>query len=1095
MRHRLRNRALVATTAVLALAATASTGPASAAPARQSTGKTTITLVTGDTVTLLAGGRVSVRPGKGREKMPFTVRSGHDRTGDHQYVIPADALRMVSAGTLDLRLFDLQTLRSYGYDDAHRPDIPLILQNTTGAQPKVAGATVKQDRSTAGFTTVRADKKAGFWSSATTSGRTAAGIQRIWLDGKRKVTLDQSVPQIGGPVAWAAGFTGKGTTTAILDTGIDATHPDFAGKISETKDFTDTTLDDKVGHGTHVASIITGSGAASNGKYKGVAPDTKLAIGKVCGDQYCEDSAILAGMTWAAKTVHAKVVNISIGGGDTPGLDPLETAVEDLSAATGTLFVIAAGNDGCDGCVNSPGSADSALTVAAVDKKDKLANFSSRGPRIGDSAIKPDIAAPGVNIVAAKAKNGVIGVPSDNPKYVSLDGTSMATPHVAGSAAIIAGEHPDWTGQRIKAALMASAKQLDGIGVFSQGAGRVDVGKAVGQQLTANPPSVSVPKQYWPHNDDKPVAKEVSYHNGGKSAVSLTLSATVTGPGGKPAPAGMFALSAKTIDVPAGGDASVTVTTDTRVAGPDGRYTGQIVATGGNQAVRTPIAVEKEVESYNLTIVGVDRTGAPAGIVSTMLVDYAAVGGPQFGGDADGDGTFTIRQPKGTYGLSVYLAPADRSTGTDIDTPVINLTRDTVLTIDARKAKPVDITVDRPDASASGVDISGKFYYAGGYFSSGILSFGDGAGLFTGSNGRGGKQYYASVSAGYAKRDADGGISNTPYAYHLGRAQAGAMFDGVTIHAKTSELAHVKNRELNPGGAAVIDRFVWLSTPDGLPAGSSTVYGGPATIDQYLSPGAPWSLVNTVGASHLSSDIMQASQARTYPRGEHTVDFDRGVFGPGFRFVTHTVDARTVQYPNGIFAAPQLLSDGDLTHSGVARTFDSNTATLYRDGTKVAHSDDGTLLTYEAPATDATYKLEAHQVQHFMPVSTTVDASWTFASRKTTNHQGDVLPLFALRFTPKLSDSNKAPAGAFTIPVTVDRQDGAAKATVSNPTIEYSTDDGRTWQKTAAAPAGNGRWTVKVTNPASGFVSLRTNATDSAANTSAATIIRAYAIG
>jgi hypothetical protein len=99
-----------------------------------------------------------------------------------------------------------------------------------------------------------------------------------------------------------------------------------------------------------------------------------------------------------------------------------------------------------------------------------------------------------------------------------------------------------------------------------------------------------------------------------------------------------------------------------------------------------------------------------------------------------------------------------------------------------------------------------------------------------------------------------------------------------------------------------------------------------------------------------------------------------------------------------------------------------------------------------------------------------------------------------LRFSPKLTDDNSAPGGAFTLPVSLDRQDGAAKATVDNPTIEYSTDAGKSWQKATVKSTGTGKWTASVTNPATGFVSLRASAADSAGNTSTETIVRAYAV-
>jgi subtilisin family serine protease len=129
-----------------------------------------------------------------------------------------------------------------------------------------------------------------------------------------------------------------------------------------------------------------------------------------------------------------------------------EKAVNDLSASSGALFVMAAGNSGpSDTTVGSPGSAAAALTVAAVDRHDKIASFSSRGPT-ADGRLKPDIAAPGVDIIAAKAAHGTEGN-DEASGYVSMSGTSMATPHTAGAAAVLAQEHPGWTGERLKAAL------------------------------------------------------------------------------------------------------------------------------------------------------------------------------------------------------------------------------------------------------------------------------------------------------------------------------------------------------------------------------------------------------------------------------------------------------------------------------------------------------------------------------------------------------------------------------------------------------------------------------------------------------------------
>ena len=105
---------------------------------------------------------------------------------------------------------------------------------------------------------------------------------KVWLDNKVKILAQvaDDRTQIGAPVAWKAGYTGKGVTVAVLDTGIDDTHPDLAGKVADRKNFTDDQPVDHVGHGTHVASTIAGTGAASGGLYRGVAPDATLTTAR-----------------------------------------------------------------------------------------------------------------------------------------------------------------------------------------------------------------------------------------------------------------------------------------------------------------------------------------------------------------------------------------------------------------------------------------------------------------------------------------------------------------------------------------------------------------------------------------------------------------------------------------------------------------------------------------------------------------------------------------------------------------------------------------------------------------------------------------------
>lgn len=195
---------------------------------------------------------------------------------------------------------------------------------------------------------------------------------------------------------------------AVLDTGYDPGHPDLKDVVEESESFVPgEDVTDRNGHGTHVASTVAGSGAASDGKEKGVAPGVDLHVGKVLSDAGVGyDSWIVAGMEWAARDAHARVVSMSLGSSEyADGETVLARAVDELSAETGALFTIAAGNDGPDAqTVRSPGTADAALTVGAVDSADAIASFSSRGPRYGDDALKPEITAPGVDILAARSQ-------------------------------------------------------------------------------------------------------------------------------------------------------------------------------------------------------------------------------------------------------------------------------------------------------------------------------------------------------------------------------------------------------------------------------------------------------------------------------------------------------------------------------------------------------------------------------------------------------------------------------------------------------------------------------------------------------------------
>jgi subtilisin family serine protease len=1078
-------------TAVLVAVATVVVAPAARAaetarPAARTTGEPVrITLITGDRVTTGAGGSVSVQPGPGRAGMKFLSRV----TAGHRYVVPADALPLLRTGRVDQRLFDVTALTGFGYTGTELPLLiayPASGNRAARSAAGVPGARIDRDLTSVGALAVRADLAAGnaLWTSLTGGGASARGLRpgvdRVYLDGKRRISLDVSVPQIGAPAAWRAGLDGAGVKVAVLDTGIDATHPDFAGRIAAGRNFTDTPdTDDTVGHGTHVASTVAGTGAASGGRYRGVAPGAQLVIGKVCGTEFCEESDILAGMEWAA--AQAPVVNMSLTGGDAPSIDPLEQAVEDLTAAHGALFVIAAGNDGSVGSVGSPGTADSALSVGAVDRDDQLADFSSRGPRVGDDAIKPDITAPGVEIVAARAANDVIGGPAPDG-YSTLSGTSMATPHVAGAAAILTQQHPDLSPRDRKTLLMAAAAPTAGLDVLAQGAGRVDVARAITQTVAADEGSLSFGRQLWPHDDDVPVTRTVTYRNHGTAPVTLALALSTTD---------TFRLGATTLTVPAGGTAATTVTADTRGAGPDGFRTGHLTATApGGVRVQTPVAVNREVESYDVKLVHTGRDGRPAGEFLTVLTDLDT--GASY--DAYGsERVTTIRVPKGRYGTFTWIY--GETDFTMLVQPAIVVDRAVTLRPDARKAGPVRVTVPRKDATPSLVAVNAD--WTGDDFSLGASGLSDTfAGLFAGQLGPRTPVpgFTGSLNVSFAKLTGET-FRNSPYTYDLLYHRKGRFFTGFTRTVRNAELATVRARY-----AAEATGAEGVKTNLGRFAGYA---GGWSVLLPFDLPFRRTEYVNTDGGLTWGGEFSQqlppvgddwpewlsgssSPATRLEPGATYRQEWNRAVFAPS---VAGDIDA-AVRAGDVIGVGLPLFSEGS-GNLGSSVT-DTARVALY-SGDRLIGENADQWGEFEVPAADAPYRLEVSATRGApFRLSTAVSATWTFRSAT-----GDArLPLSTVRFSPRLDDRNAAPAGrAFTVPVTVERQKGSAATRNRVLGAEVSYDDGRTWRPAAVSGSGDRR-TLRVTHPAgTGFVSLRVNATDTAGNTVTQTVIRAYAIG
>lgn len=305
------------------------------------------------------------------------------------------------------------------------------------------------------------------------------------------------IHQINGDSLISQGYKGQNITIAVIDTGIDSTHPDLQGKILYNTSYvltkygysSDESSADLNGHGTHVAALAAGTGAASNGKYIGVAPDAKLynlKVGSMLGS--ATTSAILEAVNEAIN-LHANIITTSLGSSGSGPNDPLSLAYDIAVNKYGIVATVSAGNSGpAMGTIATPGNARSVITVGASYWENNTATFfSSRGPD-SDHRYDPDVLAPGWEEVSALASNSITDlaqqyytpsgiIPGNGGNYIAFSGTSMAAPVTAGAVALLLSKYPDLTPQAVRAALMSSATNT-GQPEYVQGAGFLNLANA-----------------------------------------------------------------------------------------------------------------------------------------------------------------------------------------------------------------------------------------------------------------------------------------------------------------------------------------------------------------------------------------------------------------------------------------------------------------------------------------------------------------------------------------------------------------------------------------------------------------------------------------
>lgn len=274
------------------------------------------------------------------------------------------------------------------------------------------------------------------------------------------------VKRIGAGTVHTSGNLGTAIKVAVIDTGIDYTHPELSPNYKGGYDFVNNDSDprDDHGHGTHVAGTVAarrdGTGVV------GVAPEAHLYALKVLGaDGSGSFSSVIAALEWCVNN-GLQITNNSYGSSQDPGT--LTKAAFDNAYAAGILHVAAAGNSGNPAGrgdnVGYPARYETVIAVAATNQDDARASFSSTGPAV-------ELAAPGVSINSTKLGGG----------YTTMSGTSMASPHVAGAAALVWKAYPTWTNDQVRQQLQKTADDLGPTGRDTHyGYGLVDAVEATG---------------------------------------------------------------------------------------------------------------------------------------------------------------------------------------------------------------------------------------------------------------------------------------------------------------------------------------------------------------------------------------------------------------------------------------------------------------------------------------------------------------------------------------------------------------------------------------------------------------------------------------
>ncbi|HEY1176955.1 MAG TPA: S8 family serine peptidase, partial [Phytomonospora sp.] len=719
------------------------------------------------------------------------------------------------------------------------------------------------------------------------------------------------------------------------------------------------------------------------------------------------------------------------------------------------------------------------------------ANFSSRGPVLGNHELKPDITAPGVAITGA-----ALGSPGE-AHYTRMSGTSMATPHVVGAVALIRQAHPDWTAQQVKAALVASVKRETVDSVYDQGAGEMWVPGALDAVVTSDT-SVRLADFAWPHGRDERATKNITYTNDSDAPVTLSLKvADLTGADGERISSKAITLGKSRITVPAHGTATVPVTANGYLHGLDassyGEIGGRSLATGKNGVrVTTAVGFWLEPESVDVTVKAIDRNGAPAtsGYLDLTDTHQPARSLIYFTGE-----DITLRLRADSHVLSGFIRTVDTD-GTYsysyVGDPEARLTEDAVITLDARKAKEVEVSGDRPLAIRSGS------LHVGRSFDRWLVD----NSVFATRN----PTFYAAPTDRVRDGEFDFGVylratdpavaeEDSSYVYNLSFAGDRVSRDQ-SHRVRDRDLAAVTENfhaQRTPGLAYEWTRVLQDNGGDPIYAGSGNPVKVPSTRTAYYSPGPRWQQIATTQRIRGETWF---GHAQTYTaRQKSAVNWFKMPSHNSLGRYDDGAPGRVAERQGtlvGFSFAPLKDADG---HWGAGGFGDIGNLALWKNGELIG-TNAWPSGQADIGSDDCVLRVEVNQIRFNKAgweLAKAAVTSFEFASGRPDGDAVEALPIAVPSYDAPVDNLNLAPntATAFPVEVGLDGQDGYDPGAITSFTAKVSFDvidvlgaekpiKDYTWTEVPVVNRG-GEWFALVdhTAHAGGVVSLWVDTVDS----------------